>query len=234
MGVEELPVVGDFVRKLQVQYNRGKDKQHIVVRSVLEGCVKGVPQGCLIGAVSYQLTLMSNSDSVRAKMPPEHRRALEQANSAPAKSLPMSMLAFSALFGVQYAFVEIFKHYRKKEDVWNQYASQTPHIQVFMARIVKHSKMEDQQPVTDLETCKARRPGTPYILPPCVGDTKLGSFASGATCMVRALCNTWRGGPAHSSPHRTTCSKPTAWTEALHRPFWIIQIEDTLLKSIPC
>jgi hypothetical protein len=130
MELEKLPGIGDFVRKLQINYKRGKDKQHVVVQSVLEGCVKGVPQGCLMGAVTYQLSSMSNSDSVKAKLSPEQRRTLEQANTATAKSMPMSMLAFSVLFGVQFGCMELFKHYRKKDDVWNQCASYYTYLQV--------------------------------------------------------------------------------------------------------
>lgn len=116
-----IPIIGPPYEKFMEKYKAGKEKQNVMVRAAMEAVVRGVPQGCILGVASFQLSKMMMSDDVKAQMDPAQRKKLEQTSAMSPKSIPAAMLSFAALFGTQYALVEIIKHYRKEKDTWNVY-----------------------------------------------------------------------------------------------------------------
>jgi hypothetical protein len=122
LPLAKLPVIGDGIEKFMVKYEAGKAKQGVAARAVMEAVVKGVPQGCLIGGVSFSLQNMMNNPAMNDKMSPEQLKTMQQAKAMQPKTMAASCLAFSALFGTQFALTELIKHFRKEKDVWNVYA----------------------------------------------------------------------------------------------------------------
>jgi hypothetical protein len=136
MALASIPVVGDVYEKFMRRFEEGKAKQGIAGKVVMEA-VKGLPQGCLLGACSISLSNMMTSAQSTKAMTPDQRKSLEMTLKSQPKSIPEAMIAFSALFCVQYGMLEAIKHYRKEKDVWNVYAS--AHAVVLSRRSVNRS-----------------------------------------------------------------------------------------------
>lgn len=129
MQIEKIPVIGEFAEKAMTKYRTGKAKQGVAVKSLMEAVFRGVPQGCVIGAVSYQFQSLSSSEAMKSKMSPEQKRTLEQSTAMQPKNMPSAMMAFAALFGVQYGLLEVMKNVRKEEDIWTQCVPSSEHLQ---------------------------------------------------------------------------------------------------------